>query len=107
MLCLIMISAFQKRNFESYTSLVLLDFLYNKQETKRQHYMNHVCFEFNEGMAPLRIFFKHDKAIISIIFNPVFTRRLMLRYSTDELIGNWSDDYMKSNHVSKEVIHGM
>ena len=87
--------------------LGVIGLLYSKQEAKRQHYMNHVCFEFNEGMAPLEDFFKHDKAKISIIFNPIFARRLMLQYNTDELIGNWSDDYMKSNHVNKEVIHGM
>lgn len=87
--------------------LGVIGLLYSKQEAKRQHYLSHVCFEFNEGMTPLEDFFKHDKANISIIFNLIFTRRLMLQYNTDELIGNWSDDYMKSNHVNKEAIHGM
>ena len=90
--------------------LGVIGLLYNKRIAARQHYLNNVCFEFNEGMAPFEDFLKSqmkNETDIYVVFNPIFGRRLMLTYNTKELIGNWTDEYMKANHINKEAIHGM
>lgn len=90
--------------------LGVIGLLYSKRIASHQHYLNHICYEFNEGMAPLEDFLKHrmkEEGGITIVFNPIFGRRLMLNYNTKELIGNWSDEYIKANHRNKEIIHGL
>lgn len=88
--------------------LGVIGLMFNKTFAKHQHYLNHICFEFNEGMVPFYEFLKmNDGADVHIIINPIFTRRLMLNYNTTELIGNWDSEYIQSNHVNKEAIHGM
>lgn len=90
--------------------LGVIGFIFSKRLAKRQHYLNQVCFEFNEGMEPLEDFLKmwtiYEKDI-QVVFNPLFVGRLMLTYNTKELIGNWSTDYILSNHANKDTIHGM
>lgn len=88
--------------------LGVIGLLFNKRFAKHQHYLNHICFEFNEGMAPFEEFLKLKQTDdVYVIINPIFTRRLMLDYNTTELIGNWDDEYIKANHINKEAIHGM
>ena len=90
--------------------LGVIGLLYNKKMAAHQHYLNHICYEFNEGMAPFEDFLKYkmkDDGGVTIVFNPIFGRRLMLNYNTKELIGNWSDEYIKANHRNKEIIHGL
>ena len=90
--------------------LGVIGLLYNKKISEHQRYLNHICFEFNEGMAPFEDLLKYkilEKNDVFVIFNPIFARRLMLNYNTKELIGNWDANYVKSNHTNKDTIHGM
>ena len=90
--------------------LGIIGLIYSKGLAKRQHYLNHICFEFNEGMEPLEDFLKMKKidgGDIQIIFNPLFAGRLMLNYNTNELIGNWSTEYISNNHINKGAIHSL
>ena len=88
--------------------LGIIGLLYDKSLAKKNHYLTNVCFEFNEGMSPFYDFQRQgvqNGAEISIIFNPLFASRLNLRYNTTELIGNWSEEYLKQNFVNKRLIH--
>lgn len=88
--------------------LGVIGLLYSRNIAKHQHYLHYVCFEFNEGMAPFDDFVSYKmrrSTDISIIFNPIFARRLKLNYNTKELIGNWDDSYIRNNHINKESIH--
>lgn len=90
--------------------LGVIGLIWNKKIAEHQHYLHHICFEFNEGMTPFEDFLKYkiiNDNDVSIVFNPLFGRRLMLNYNTRELIGNWDNDYIKKNHINKEIIHGM
>lgn len=87
--------------------LGIIGLLYDKDLAKKNHYLTHVCFEFNEGMSPFYDFQRQglqNDAAISIIFNPLFASRLNLRYNTTELIGNWSEEYLKQNYINKRLI---
>lgn len=86
--------------------LGVVGIMYDKTEADNKHFNHHICFVFNEGLRPLddvinnRV--KEGKA--SIIFNPIFARDFSLEFNTKELIGNWSDDYIKINHKLKGSI---
>ena len=88
--------------------LGIIGLLYDKDLAKKNHYLTHVCFEFNEGMLPFYDFQRQgmqNEAAIAIIFNPLFASRLNLRYNTTELIGDWSKEYLMQNFVNKRLIH--
>ena len=90
--------------------LGVIGLIWNKKIAEHQHYLHHVCFEFNEGMTPFEDFLKYkiqnDNDVL-VVFNPLFGRRLMLNYNTKELIGNWDTAYIRKNHINKETIHGI
>lgn len=90
--------------------LGIIGLLYDKDLAKKNHYLTHVCFEFNEGMSPFYDFQRQgmqNEAAITIIFNPLFASRLNLRYNTTELIGDWSKEYLIQNFVNKRLIHNI
>ena len=72
------------------------------------HYLHNICFVFNAGMEPFDEFIndKYRKdADTQIVFNPIFVRKLRLSFdNTNELIGNWSREYMERNHRNKSLI---
>ncbi len=69
----------------------------------------HICFVFNEGLQPIENFLAIDitKAREKFIFNPIFAKYLMLNYNTEEIIGNYGFDYIKTNHLMKDSIRRM
>lgn len=88
--------------------LGIIGLLYDKALAEKNHYLTHVCFEFNEGMSPFYDFQRQgskNNTAISIIFNPLFASRLNLQYNTTELIGNWSEEYLMQNFINKQLIH--
>lgn len=90
--------------------LGVIGLIWNKRIAEHQHYLHHICFEFNEGMTPFDDFLKYkiqNDNDVSVVFNPLFGRRLMLNYNTKELIGDWDTAYIKKNHINKETIHGI
>lgn len=68
---------------------------FTKAFAKKMHYHNHICFRFNAKMTPMTDIIKNKinkEEEVGVIFNPIFSRELMLNFNNDELIGNWSDD---------------
>ncbi|QUA52172.1 P-loop ATPase, Sll1717 family [Aristaeella lactis] len=79
--------------------LGVIGLYFSKEIADRYHYGNRMCFKFNEGMSPFNDFLRwniEDEKDARIIFNPLFSRNLGLKYNTKELIGNWSDDYINN-----------
>ena len=77
--------------------LGVIGLYYNNELKERNHYRDRICFKFNSGMTPFYDFLRMnivDDKEIQILFNPLFSRNLGLKYNTKELIGNWSDDYI-------------
>ena len=80
---------------------------FKKTVAEGLHYLHHICFIFNAGMAPFEEFIEHDfmkERDVYILFNPIFARYLMLNFNTNELIGNWSQDYIRRNYIMKNMI---
>lgn len=68
---------------------------FTKAFAEKMHYHNHICFRFNAKMTPMTDIIKNKikkEEEVGVIFNPIFSRELMLNFNNDELIGNWSDD---------------
>ena len=79
----------------------------DKKVKESKHYLHHICFIFNEGMTPFEEIIQ-SKAKVSgdvyVIFNPIFSRRLMINFNNSELIGDWSKEYIENNHKMKARI---
>ncbi len=80
---------------------------YTKSFASEMHYLHHICFIFNAGMHPFDDFIKHQfkvKSQIFIIFNPIFARELMLNFNTNELLGDWTNKYIKDSYEARSII---
>lgn len=67
-----------------------------------------LCFIFNEGMNPFvsckKDISRRNKSI-QIVLNPIFGKRLSLKYNTTQIIGNYGWKYLLSNHSRKMTIN--
>lgn len=79
----------------------------SKELHKRQGFGNEYCFIFNEGLEPLETnmtvmsdFYREVK----IIFNPMFWKYLSLDINTNDIIGDFSWEYLYKNHQRKIAV---
>lgn len=65
------------------------------------------CFNYNEGLEPLNLLNSDkifEKGCIKAVINPIFVRKLSLKYNTRDIIENYSWDYLFRNHTRKAAI---
>ena len=67
-------------------------------------------FIFNEGLSPIK---KMENKIlqcskeVEIVLNPIFSNSLLLTNNTNEIIGDYSWNYLENNHIIKKSIVSM
>lgn len=67
----------------------------------------HLCFNYNEGLDPLDILKgnnKFAKEEVKIVINPIFSKKLSLKYNTREVLEGYGWDYLIENHIRKSSI---
>ena len=65
------------------------------------------CFAFNEGLKPLELMeydFSPDATEIKFVLNPIFGKKLALKFNTNEILGVYGKDYLIENHARKMAI---
>lgn len=65
------------------------------------------CFEFNEGLKPLELLeygFSPEATEIKFVLNPIFSKRLALKFNTNEILGVYGKEYLIENHARKMAI---
>lgn len=65
---------------------------------------NVLCFVFNEGTYPLKKSINEiirGSKEIRIVLNPIFSKKLSLKYNTLEIIGDYNWEYLIQNHMRK------
>lgn len=86
--------------------LGLVGLCFDKDVSTRMGYQHNVCFVFNAGMKPFEDVkgqkIPKDNAI-HIAFNPMLIRELSLNFNSKELIGNWTEEYVKQNDRTMHV----
>lgn len=68
---------------------------------------NKWCFAFNEGLKPLELLeygFSPEATEIKFVLNPIFSKRLALKFNTNEILGVYGKDYLVENHARKMAI---
>jgi len=78
-----------------------------RELAQRQGFGTEYCYIFNEGLEPLESNirdFSPTKQTISIVFNPIYCKYLALRINTNEVIGDFSWEYLKENKTRNMVI---
>lgn len=73
----------------------------------QENLVSQLCFNYNEGNTPLNVLKRKDnykKEQIKIVINPIFSRKLSLRYNTKEVLEQYGWDYLIENHIRKSVI---
>lgn len=79
----------------------------DKTEAMEHGYGFHICYIFNEGLQPLDDLMKGEKYLKTrskIIFNPIFSKFLMLKMNTNEIIMNFSEHEITANHLMSDNI---
>ncbi len=103
-------SSLRKFNYpiEKFGILYELGILGIKVDKKIQIHENlksDVCFNYNEGLDPLDILKKENLSEkIQVIINPIFSKKLTLNYNTEEIVENYSWNYLYENHARKSTI---
>lgn len=65
------------------------------------------CFAFNEGLKPLELLeygFSPEVTEIKFVLNPIFSKKLALKFNTNEILGVYGKDYLIENHARKMAI---
>lgn len=87
--------------------LGVIGLFYEKKDAEKYGYNYHICFVFNEGLQPIEDLQKHivgDNYKVQLIFNPIFSKYLMMNFNTKELVGNFDFNYIRTNHIIKDTI---
>lgn len=89
--------------------LGLIGLYYDKDVAEAHHYVHKICFAFNAGLAPLTDFYNDDYKIskAKVIFNPIFSDKLRLKFNTTELLCNWTKEEIKDFHNAKKEIQNL
>lgn len=65
------------------------------------------CFAFNEGLKPLELLeynFSPETTEIKFVLNPIFSKKLALKFNTNEVLGVYGKEYLMENHARKMAI---
>ncbi len=65
------------------------------------------CFAFNEGLKPLELLeygFSPEATEIKFVLNPIFSKKLVLKFNTNEILGVYGKTYLIENHARKMAI---
>lgn len=87
--------------------LGIIGLYFEKNDFKNSGYECNICFVFNEGLDPIKSLTNvknYTTTKSKIIFNPIFSKKLSLEYNVSEPIGDFSWDYIQSNHLRKDTI---
>lgn len=85
----------------------IIGLLFEEEYIRTKAIGNRFCFVFNEGTYPLERAMRQivtGSKEIKIVLNPIFSKKLSLKYNTTEIVGAYSWEYLYSNHVRKASI---
>ncbi|MBQ2815889.1 hypothetical protein IJD15_02405 [bacterium] len=87
--------------------LGIIGLYFEKNDLKSSGYECNILFVFNEGLDPIESLINtknYTTTKAKIIFNPIFSKKLALEYNISEPIGDFSWEYIQSNHLRKDSI---
>lgn len=96
-----------QEKFELLYKLGVIGLYYDKDEAKKRGYGYHICFIFNEGLKPRDDVLAVDGIVntrAKVMFNLIFLKYLGLNINTNELLCNYGEEYIESNHLLKHTI---
>ena len=86
--------------------LGIIGLCFSKTYTDKKGYGHCLCYSFNEGLEPMENYIsqevKEDRA--KIVFNPIFVSYLSLNYNDNDVVGDFSWEYINTNHALKNLI---
>lgn len=91
--------------FEILYELGIFGIKVSQSVQRHENLKSNLCFNYNEGLEPLEIL-KRDSISenIQMVINPIFSKKLALVYTTDEILENYSWRYLYENHARKSAI---
>lgn len=87
--------------------LGLIGLYFDKNTAKLLGYSHHTCFVFNSGLSPIQDFKSrgnYETAKAKIIFNPILSEKLTLNIQSNELLCDWSEEYINTLHSMKSSL---
>lgn len=96
-----------QEKFELLYKLGVIGLYFDKEEAKKREYGYHICFVFNEGLKPRDDVLSVDGIVntrAKVMFNLIFLKYLGLNVNTNDLLCNYGEEYIESNHLLKHTI---
>lgn len=91
--------------FEILYELGILGIKVNQSIQQRENLKSSICFNYNEGLEPLEVLKRNNMLEkVQVIINPIFSKKLALVYNVDEILENYSWNYLYENHARKSTI---
>lgn len=81
---------------------------FNSKDVKKRNIGYNLCFVFNEGLYPfnrVKDELIKGKSNVKVVLNPIFAKKLSLKYNTLDIIGAYSWEYLQDNHIRKKGIN--